>query len=254
MLLHYDYQAHPTSIEPTIVLIHGLFGSLTNLGILGRHFAQTHSVIQLDVRNHGQSGHSESLNYEAMASDVLETLQSLNIEKFIVIGHSMGGKIAMKLADLARDAVQKLIVLDMAPVQYLQRHHDNIFKALKAVAEQKPNSRTEATVIMREFIQEDMVIQFLMKSFNKGEWRFNVDALYEHYDDILNWEEILPVDTPALFLRGGLSHYVSKPEYFEAIQRQFKQSKIEVIEGTGHWLHAEKPQDVIRHIEEFLKN
>lgn len=235
-----------------MVFIHGLFGSLSNLGMLARHFAETRSVVQLDVRNHGGSGHSDELNYTMMAQDVLETLESLDIQKFIVIGHSMGGKIAMKLAELAADQVEQLIVLDIAPVQYFKQHHAEIFKALFAVEKANVPSRLDAAKIMRDFISEEMVIQFLLKSFNKGKWLFNVHALFDHYADIMQWEIIQLFNKPVLFLRGELSFYISKPEHFSAIETQFPKAKIFTIQDAGHWLHGEKPQEVLEQIETFL--
>ena len=111
MILNYQIQTHETSTLAPMVFIHGLFGSLSNLGMLARHFSEQATTIQIDVRNHGLSGHSDEVNYQIMAEDILETLASLNIKKFIAVGHSMGGKIAMKLADLASDLIEKLPAL-----------------------------------------------------------------------------------------------------------------------------------------------
>ena len=118
MILNYQLHHHETSTVSPMIFIHGLFGSLSNLGVLARHFSEQRTVIQIDVRNHGLSGHSSDINYQLMAEDVLETLSSLNVHKFVVVGHSMGGKIAMKLADLAREQTEKLVVLDITPIQY----------------------------------------------------------------------------------------------------------------------------------------
>ncbi|ATO20576.1 alpha/beta hydrolase [Acinetobacter sp. LoGeW2-3] len=252
MILNYQITTHDDSKLIPMVFIHGLFGSLSNLGMLARNFANQRTIIQIDLRNHGLSGHSDEHNYNLMSKDVLETLDSLNITKFIVIGHSMGGKVAMNLADIARDQVEQLVVLDMTPIQYHENHHAEIFEALFAVEHANVNSRLEATKIMREYLNEEMVIQFLLKSFNKGKWLFNVQALYNHYQDILVWEDLAPVNTPALFLRGGNSFYISKPEHFAAIERQFPNAKIELIEGAGHWLHGEKPAQVLEHMQAFL--
>ncbi|WP_216940123.1 alpha/beta fold hydrolase [Acinetobacter sp. BY419] len=252
MILNYQLHHHEISTLSPMVFIHGLFGSLSNLGMLARHFSEQRTVIQLDIRNHGHSAHSPDLNYQLMAEDVCETLSSLNIEKFIVVGHSMGGKIAMKIADLAREQTEKLVVLDITPIEYHEDHHSEIFKALFAVQQANVTSRLEAAKIMREYILEEMVIQFLLKSFNKGQWLFNVQALFDHYPDIMDWGKVEKINQPALFLHGGNSFYISKPEHFEAIGEQFSQAKIEVIENTGHWLHGEKPDEVIKHMQTFL--
>lgn len=253
MILNHQIQIHETSNLTPIVFIHGLFGSLSNLGMLARNFPEQRTVIQLDVRNHGLSGHSAEMNYQVMAADILETLTRLNIQKFIVVGHSMGGKIAMKLADLAQDQVRKVVVLDITPIQYHENHHTEIFKALFAVQQAQVFSRNEAAKIMHDYIQEEMVIQFLLKSFNKGQWLFNMQALFDHYAKIIAWEKIQTNKIPALFLKGGHSPYIARPEHFEAIQEHFSHAKIEVIEQAGHWLHAEKTADVLQHIQSFIE-
>ncbi|PJG44499.1 acyl-CoA esterase [Acinetobacter tandoii] len=253
MILNYQIQQAEqlSDLEP-IVLIHGLFGSLSNLGMLARAFDQR-TVIQLDVRNHGLSEHSAQMNYDLMAQDVLDTLDELNISKFSLIGHSMGGKISMKVAEKAENRVVRLIVLDITPFAYQENHHEQIFKALFAVQEAAPQSRVQATEIMKQFVREDMVIQFLLKSFTQGKWRFNLNAIFAHYSEILSWNEISPYTHPVLFLRGGLSPYIHKPEHFEAIQQQFPNAEIKEILNAGHWLHAEKTDEVLLEIQNFLK-
>lgn len=255
MLLNYQYdQAQSTSEnQQTLVLIHGLFGSLSNLGIIARAFQEKFNILQLDVRNHGHSEHSVEMNYTLMASDVLETLDHLKIETFVVVGHSMGGKIAMKLADLAQDRMLKMVVLDMTPYAYQENHHDQIFKALFAVENAQLESRKEATELMRQYLKEEMVIQFLLKSFNKGKWIFNVHALFNHYADILDWQNQSVNTVPALFIKGGNSPYISKPEHFDAIESQFSHSQVEIIQQVGHWLHAEKPAEVNQLISTFIE-
>lgn len=252
MILNYQITPHDNSTLTPMVFIHGLFGSLSNLGMLTRHFANHRTVIQIDLRNHGLSGHADKHDYDSMSQDVLETLDHLNITKFVVVGHSMGGKVAMQLADIARDRVEQLVVLDITPIQYHENHHAEIFEALFAVEQANISSRTEAAKIMREYLNEEMVIQFLLKSFNKGQWLFNVQALYKHYPDILFWNDLAPVATPTLFLKGGNSFYISKPEHFAAIEHQFPHAKIEQIENSGHWLHGEQPAQVLEQMQAFL--
>jgi esterase len=253
MILNHQIHLNETATEKTpLVFIHGLFGSLSNLGMLARAYYQSHSVIQIDVRNHGHSAHSPEMNYPVMAADILETLGALNIQKFSVIGHSMGGKIAMQLANSAGERLEQLVVLDMTPFAYKESHHDQIFKALFAVQNAQIESRQQAMQIMREYLHEEMVIQFLMKSFNKGQWLFNVEALFNHYPDIINWDMIQPWQKEALFIRGGKSAYISKDEHFAAIQQQFPHTKIVVLEDAGHWLHAEKTQQVLDEMNEYL--
>lgn len=253
MILNHQIYLNESATEKTpLVFIHGLFGSLSNLGMLARAYYESHSVIQIDVRNHGYSAHSPEMNYAVMAQDILETLDALNIQKFSVIGHSMGGKIAMQLANSAGERLEQLVVLDMTPFAYNESHHDQIFKALFAVQNAQIESRQQAMQIMREYLHEEMVIQFLMKSFNKGQWLFNVEALFNHYPDIINWNVIQPWQKETLFIRGGKSAYISKDEHFAAIQQQFPYAKIAVIEDAGHWLHAEKTQQIIDEMNKYL--
>lgn len=253
MLLNYQIHLNETITEKTpIVFIHGLFGSLSNLAMLAREFYDTHPVIQIDVRNHGLSAHSDEMNYAVMAQDILDTLDSINIHKFSVIGHSMGGKIAMQLVHQAGERIEQLVVLDISPFAYTQNHHEQIFKALFAVQKAKVESRQQAAQIMREYLHEEMVIQFLMKSFTQGRWLFNVDALFKHYSDILHWDTIQPCSKETLFIRGGGSAYISTTEHFAAIEQQFPKAKIQVVADAGHWLHAEKTQQVVDQIKEYL--
>lgn len=252
ILNHQIYFNETATAKNTLVFIHGLFGSLSNLGMLARAYYDSHSVIQIDVRNHGHSAHAAEMNYAVMAADILETLDHLNIQKFSAIGHSMGGKIAMQLANQAGQRLEQLIVLDMAPFAYQENHHEQIFKALFAVKNAQVESRQQATQIMREYLSEEMVIQFLMKSFHKGQWLFNVDALFHHYSEILAWEIIQPWQKETLFIRGGKSAYISKDEHFIAIQQQFPHAQIAVIEDAGHWLHAEKTQQVLDEMNKYL--
>lgn len=254
MQLHFQTLS-PTAIGqyPTLVFIHGLFGSLSNLGMLARAFEQNYHVVQIDLRNHGKSKHVDSMDYLEMAQDVLDTLDHIKVEKFSLIGHSMGAKVAMKMTEIAEDRLEKLVVLDMAPVSYQQNHHDQIFKALYAVNEADVFSRKEAAEIMNDYISEDAVILFLLKSWSQGQWIFNVNTLSNSYPEILSWKDVPVWQQQALFIRGRNSDYISKPEHLSAIEQQFPQHQLTTIENTGHWLHAEKTEKVISIIQNFLK-
>jgi esterase len=239
----------------TVVLIHGLFGSLSNLGLLARDLIEDYSVISIDLRNHGLSFHSDTHNYEAMAQDVADLLEHLNVEPAIIIGHSMGGKVAMKLVDIAPQFVKQLVVLDMAPVAYTTNRHDDVFKGLQAVITEEPTSRQQTMDILAQHIEIDGVRQFLSKSLykegDKMAWRFNVQSLLSNYAEIIGWQEITPTDIPTLFVKGGDSCYLL-PEHQPAVQRQFRQAKAHIIANTGHWLHAEKPVEVMRVIRKHI--
>ncbi|MBJ8958470.1 esterase [Citrobacter youngae] len=234
-----------------IVLVHGLFGSLDNLGILARDLVADHDIIQVDMRNHGLSPRSPEMNYPAMAQDLLDTLDARQIEKAIFIGHSMGGKAVMALTALAPERVERLVAIDIAPVDYHVRRHDEIFAAINAVTDAQASSRQQAASVMRQHLQEGGVIQFLLKSFVDGEWRFNVPVLWDQYPHIVGWETIPAWEHPALFIPGGNSPYVTEA-YREQLLAQFPQARAHVIAGAGHWVHAEKPDAVLRAIRRYL--
>ena len=234
-----------------IVLVHGLFGSLDNLGILARDLVTDYDIIQVDMRNHGLSPRSPEMNYPAMAQDLLDTLDARQIEKAIFIGHSMGGKAVMALTALAPERVERLVAIDIAPVDYHVRRHDEIFAAINAVTDAQASSRQQAASVMRQHLQEEGVIQFLLKSFVDGEWRFNVPVLWDQYPHIVGWETIPAWEHPALFIPGGNSPYVTEA-YREQLLAQFPQARAHVIAGAGHWVHAEKPEAVLRAIRRYL--
>ena len=248
-----NYKLHGKG--PTVVLIHGLFGNLDNLGLLARELERDHQVLSMDLRNHGLSFHSNEHTYSAMADDVQQLITSLELKNITLIGHSMGGKVAIKLASQYADNINKLIVLDMAPVAYIKRKHDNVFSGLQAVQATQPQTRVAAMEILEQHIELDGVRQFLGKSLFRSEtgfnWRFNVKSIMDNYNYILGWDRIEKTRVPTLFIKGGESDYLTQ-EHQPLIQAQFTDAKAHVIANTGHWLHAEKPQEVIRVIRRFL--
>ncbi|QMV15082.1 alpha/beta fold hydrolase [Vibrio spartinae] len=249
--LHYKIEGDGSPI----VLLHGLFGSLDNLGLLARDLKNDYQVIRPDLRNHGLSFQATTHDYELMAEDVAHLIRSLDLPPVILIGHSMGGKVAMKLAALDPQLVRELIVIDMAPLKYHERHHDDVFAGLFAVLEKQPPDREAAMQILAQHIEPESVRQFLGKSLyrdgDKMAWRFQVEALYNNYEHILDWQPIQPVQKPTLFLKGGDSDYISSDAQTPILE-QFPHAKAHIIANTGHWLHAEKPQDVLRVIRKFL--
>lgn len=241
---------------PAVVLIHGLFGSLDNLGLLARPLGEQYRVISLDLRNHGASFHSDEMSYPQQAADVLALLDHLALDKAALIGHSMGGKVAMQVAKLAPHRVSQLVVADMAPVAYPHARHQNVFAGLNATLTRAPQSRSEAEAILAEHIEIAGVRQFLLKSFAKTEtgwgWRFNVPALERNYANIMGWPDAdARFEGPTLFIKGGESDYML-PAYTETVMAQFPAAKARVIAGTGHWLHAEKPVLFNKLVVDFL--
>ncbi|ENF7815944.1 esterase [Enterobacter soli] len=242
----------PNNNSP-IVLVHGLFGSLDNLGVLARDLVTDHDILQVDMRNHGLSGRSPEMTYAAMAQDLLDTLDANHLEKVTLIGHSMGGKAVMALTALAPERISGLVVIDVAPVDYDVRRHDEIFAAINAVTDAGVSTRQQAAAIMREHLNEEGVVQFLLKSFVDGQWRFNVPVLWDQYSEIVGWQPVPAWQHPTLFVRGGNSPYVTEACRDELI-RQFPEARAHVIAGAGHWVHAEKPEAVLRAIRRYLSD
>ena len=245
-----------TGAGPVVVIMHGLFGSLENLNVIAKALSEHYTIINVDLRNHGASFHENEMSYLTMARDVLILLDELNIDKAHIIGHSMGGKVAMQIAMLDESRINKLVVLDIAPVDYHPRHNV-IIDALQSVQEQSVSSRGEADLIMKEFIDAMGVRQFLLKSLFKFEngyaWKFNLNTIVENYSKIIaNINETHSCQCDTLFIKGNNSDYIL-PEHREAIVSLFPNSKAKVIHGAGHWLHAEKPQAVNRSIIDFLQ-
>ena len=240
----------------TIVLIHGLFGSADNLGLLARELKQHYQVISVDLRNHGLSPHCDQFNYQDLAQDVVDTIDALNIDQFDVIGHSMGGKVAMALSALVPQRLKHLVIIDMAPVAYSEHRHQNVFNGLREVSCHTINKRSEAEHYLTQHINDAGVRQFLLKSLAKTDngyqWRFNVEGLIANYATIMGWHSApQPFTGYTLFIKGQLSDYI-EPQHRSEIMAQFPNAKAHVVANTGHWLHAEKPTTVNRIIHQFL--
>lgn len=251
-----NYQFHPlaeNTHKPTLVFIHGLFGDMNNLGVIARAFVEEYPVLRVDLRNHGQSFHTDEMNYDLMAKDLLNLLAHLQLTNVVLIGHSMGGKTAMTAAAMKPEIVEKLIVIDIAPVDYQHNWHDSVFQGLFAVKQAKSASRQEAKIVMAPYIDSEAIQQFMLKSFdaNSAEFfRFNLTALWQNYRRIMDWSKVY-FDRPTLFIRGGLSDYI-QTENTSLILSQFPQATSFTINGCGHWVHAEKPDAVIRAIQRFI--
>ena len=196
------------------------------------------------------------MSYPQQGADVIALLDQLGLEQVALVGHSMGGKVAMQVAKQAPARVDRLVVADIAPVAYPHARHQNVFAGLNATLERLPQSRSEAEAILAEHIEIPGVRQFLLKSFTKTQagwgWRFNVPALEHNYASIMGWpDDQTRFEGPTLFIKGGDSDYV-QPQYTETVMAQFPAAKARIIAGTGHWLHAEKPALFNKLVVDFL--
>ena len=240
--------------EP-IVLIHGLFGSLENLGMVAKPLSEHYQVISVDVRNHGLSFHQNDMEYRDLAQDVISVLEHLNIKRAMFLGHSMGGKVAMQIALSFPDYVEKLIVADISPERN-EPSHQRIIAGLKSLNLDELTSRKEADNQLSHYVQEIGVRQFLLRNLTTKDgqlaFKCNLDNIANCYEQILASVDLnLTYQGPVLFIKGGNSDYITTA-HREMIVKLFPQSSAKIISGAGHWLHAEKTVAFNKIVQDFL--
>lgn len=243
-----------------VVLIHGLFGDCDNLKGLSRELEPRYRTIRVDCPNHGQSPQLQPMSYPAMAQAIIDSLDDIGVTDFYVVGHSMGGKIAMTLALTHPKRVKAVVAADIAPVSY-PPHHQKVFAGLTSMPADIKDRRAALAHLLNHDIDE-ATAQFLLKSLRRGDdgfgWKFNLAELIASYDYIVGWFNTDPhaysaYNGDTLLVRGGDSHYVIA-DYTDAIMRQFPHVSAKTIQGTGHWLHAQKPAVFNRIVSEFIDN
>ena len=241
-----------------LLIIHGFLGMSDNWKSLGTQYAnEGFQVHMLDLRNHGRSFHSNDFSYELMVADVLEYCNHHNLSNISIIGHSMGGKVAMLLATTYPDLIKKLIVADIGP-KYYAPHHQDILAGLNAVDFSTKPDRTQVEEMLYPYIPDFGTRQFLMKSLywkepGQLDFRFNLKVFNEKIEEI---GKSLPDDKiferPTLFIRGGNSRYILDKDMPE-IQKHFPIFELVTIPNVGHWLHAENPKMFFEETIKFLK-
>lgn len=237
-----------------LLIAHGLFGTARNWGVLAKRIAVDREVISVDMRNHGSSFRATTNTYGDMAADLAAVIESRG-NNADVLGHSMGGKAAMVLAISRPDLVNKLVVADIAPVGYSHSQIDKI-ESMNAVDLSVVKRRRDADDQLAELIDDAVLRPFLLQSLTFGdhgaEWKLNLDVLGAEMENIIGFPNIEGVfEGEVLFLHGGVSEYV-QPEHHAKILSLFPNAKFEVIEGAGHWLHAEKPREFEAAVTSFL--
>ena len=243
--------------EPVVVLLHGLLGLGSNLGAIARALAPEARVIVPDLRNHGRSFRTPGMSYGDMAKDLAATLDAEGADRVRLMGHSMGGKLAMQFALDFPVRCERLLVADIAPVAYAP-HHQPVFDAMSLVSARPDSDRRETARLLEERLADPALVSLLLmhrERLPEGQWgwRLGLEDIVAGYPDIL---ASLAADPgrwagPALFLRGERSNYVL-PEHHSRIRALFADARIETIPDAGHWLHAEKPALFIPRARDFL--
>ncbi len=243
--------------EPVIIM-HGLFGSADNWLTIARELEADYELYLLDLRNHGDSPKSDEWNYEVMAKDLKDFIEEHQLKNPVILGHSMGGKVAMFFATQYPELVSKLMVADIAP-RYYPIHHHTILKGLNAIPIDSLKSRKEAEDILGEYVKDMGTRQFLLKSLGRAsrggfEWKINLPVITKQIENV---GEALPegahFDKSTLFVRGANSDYINEDDSAE-IKEIFTNSTLVTIKDAGHWLHAEQPEVFTSIFKEFLKS
>lgn len=243
--------------QPPLLVLHGMLGSSRNWQTAGRDLAVRRQVFALDARNHGRSPHDPVMNYDVLARDVADWLEARGLPRAVIVGHSMGGKTAMRLACRRPELVERLVVVDIAPKDYFWVAHRGEFAAMNELDLASIQSRAEAEMRFEARVPNLGMRKFLTTNLDRDEagrwkWTVNLPALTEALPT-LERNSLKPDDRyegPTLFIAGGRSQYV-QPDDHAAIRRHFPAARIEVIPGSGHNPHMEAREQFVALVREF---
>jgi esterase len=262
MKLEYDHytvsadSSEAASTEPLLVL-HGLFGAAINWRHICQSLAVKRDIYALDLRNHGRSPHTDSMSFPDMAGDIDEFMNTHRLQTCAILGHSLGGKVAMQAALTRPERFTRLIVADIAPKHYPPRHED-IFAAVDTIDSSAITSRQQADELVKKILPDQATRLFLLTNLRRDDagkfgWRINMDAIRANYQTI-SGPPLAPgarYDKPVLFVKGGRSPYI-KEEDLDQIRRLFPRAELKTIENSGHWVHTEQPEKFLEIIKQFL--
>lgn len=252
-------ELHYTSLGEgkPVVIIHGLLGSSRNWSSFAKRLSGNFRVISVDLRNHGKSGHADTMTYSEMVSDIIEVLKDCGLERISLIGHSMGGKVAMTFALQHRSMIERMVVLDVAPVSY-KNELLPLLDALADISLGEISSRKQADELLAASIPDKSLRLFLLQNLvqegDAYQWRVNLDSIRKSLVDIDGFPAPISVKShrvKSLFLGGGESAFI-RPHHHPIIKKYFPLAQIHSIDGAGHWLHIDKPDTVLDRIVSFL--
>lgn len=243
--------------EP-LVILHGLIGMSDNWLTPAKKWSPHFQCIIPDLRNHGNSPHSDDFSLECMADDVYELFQKLQISSAHVLGHSMGGRVALAFADKYPDLVGKLVIVDIAPRKYSgSKSIANLLEVMRRVNLANLTSISEIESLLKKYIPDERVRFLVMKNTKRGEqgfeWKLNLEIIYQSIEDLMTpVNEKMHFTNPALFIKGGKSDFITQDD-IALIYEMFPQARIEIIENADHWVHVDEPEKFIHCVERFLE-
>lgn len=240
-----------------LIILHGLFGMSDNWLTIARRIARKHTVYMPDQRNHGQSPHSDTFNYDVLAGDLAAFIDEKGFDQVRLIGHSMGGKVSMKYAMNYPDRVEKLVVVDIAPRSYDSGRFDMFFKGMTRIEPGRVKSRTAVDEHLAGTIKNSAIRQFLLKNLKREEdnsfsWKVNLSAIQRNIGLILqNIDDDGVFKGDTLFVSGGKSDYIIASDH-PAIKRMFPLAEIVTIPSASHWIHSDAPEEFCGHLRRFF--
>jgi len=239
-----------------IIILHGLFGSLDNWQSFAKGLASDYMVYTVDQRDHGKSPHTDEFNYHLLAEDLHMFMEKNWIFSSHIIGHSMGGKVAMQFAANYPDMVEKMVIVDIAPKKYLPGH-DEIFKALFSLDLGTIKDRRQADAFLADKVVDLGIRAFLLKNLKRDKegrfhWKMNLDLLSKNYENIISSLEASDkIEVPTLFVGGEHSSYIQEEDK-KLINEIFLNPTFAEVKDAGHWVHADKPEDLMKLLVDFI--
>ena len=239
-----------------LIIIHGLFGMSDNWSSIAKRFATHFKVHLVDLRNHGRSPHSHLFNYDVLSNDIVEYINDNSIKKPILMGHSLGGKVTMKLAFSHPEILYKQIIVDISPRKYSIDFHKDLLSKINKIHLDIFTKRSEVEAALSSDVPDFRIRSFILKNLYRDvnkrfAWRFNVEVLVQKITNIKEANFLkgrCHVET--IFIKGENSNYINKDDEF-LIKKHFTNSHIQTIKGTGHWVHAENPEDFYSQVLNF---
>jgi pimeloyl-ACP methyl ester carboxylesterase len=240
------------------IILHGLFGISDNWTTFGKLLKDKYHVYIPDMRNHGRSPRSPVFDFPSMTDDITEFIEDLGLYNPILMGHSLGGKVAMLVALNNPDLLNKLIVVDASPRKYVQNtEHAHLLNAMLSADLSIARSRSDVEKQLKDKIKNQRLRQFILKNIywkdnDKLDWRLNLPVLNANLPLMFGGIESLALFTkPVLFIRGGLSDYIREND-IEIIRKNFPEAVIKTLVSAGHWVHADAPEEFYRIVMDFL--